>query len=176
MTELKYKVGDKVRMLADFSTLKKGEEHSIIQVDHCDDILPYKISGKWPPRSTYEHLPSEPNNDDLLNNTTPFGLLSPDVQDRMKAWEHGWEFWQGKNVGWIVFKPNWVSERVYRCLPAPVEPKRITTWHNVYKNSLSFGRRTRDEVEEYAGSGRTAVYRIERNEDGSNPEIFVEEV
>jgi len=55
-------------------------------------------------------------------------------------------------------------------------PKRITTWHNVYDGWISpphsrrgdtdLGRNPRD---------RLCVYRILRNEDGSNPEIFVEE-
>ena len=55
--------------------------------------------------------------------------------------------------------------------------KRITSWHNVYDGWISpphsrrgdtdLGRNPRD---------RLCVYRIERNEDGSNPEIFVEEV
>ena len=55
--------------------------------------------------------------------------------------------------------------------------KRITSWHNVYDGWISpphsrrgdtdLGRNPRD---------RLCVYRILRNEDGSNPEIFVEEV
>jgi len=53
--------------------------------------------------------------------------------------------------------------------------KRITSWHNVYDGWISpphsrrgdtdLGRNPRD---------RLCVYRIERDEDGSNPEIFVE--
>lgn len=56
-------------------------------------------------------------------------------------------------------------------------PERITTWHNVYDGWISpphsrrgdtdLGRNPRD---------RLCVYRIERDEDGSNPEIFMEEV
>jgi len=56
-------------------------------------------------------------------------------------------------------------------------PKRITSWHNVYDGWISpphsrrgdtdLGRNPRD---------RLCVYRISRNEDGSDPEIFMEEV
>ena len=55
--------------------------------------------------------------------------------------------------------------------------KRITTWHNVYEGWISpphsrrgdtdLGRNPRD---------RLCVYRIERDEDGGNPEIFMREV
>lgn len=55
-------------------------------------------------------------------------------------------------------------------------PKRIITWHNVYDGWISpphsrrgdtdLGRNPRD---------RLCVYRIERDKDGGNPEIFVEE-
>ena len=59
-------------------------------------------------------------------------------------------------------------------------PKRITTWHNVYYNWIGpqcFSRSDADKVadQELLG-GRLCVYRIERDEDGGNPEIFVEEV
>ena len=62
-------------------------------------------------------------------------------------------------------------------------PKRITTWHNVYGNwvsSMYFTRSHADEhydvCKEFSPRPRLCVYRIERNEDGSNPKIFVEEV
>ena len=55
-------------------------------------------------------------------------------------------------------------------------PKRIATWHNVYANQLSRSIYNRAEVDSYCGQGRLCVYRIERDEDGGNPEIFVEEV
>ena len=55
-------------------------------------------------------------------------------------------------------------------------PKRITTWHNVYKDWVGPAALTRIEVDGEAMTGRLCVYRIERDEDGRNPEIFVEEV
>ena len=47
-------------------------------------------------------------------------------------------------------------------------PKRTTTWHNVYSDSIT--------AHAYSRKKRLCVYRIERDEDGGNPEIFVEDV
>jgi hypothetical protein len=61
-------------------------------------------------------------------------------------------------------------------------PKRITTWHNVYGDWISPQRSTRsdadlgDHSEGYLAEERFCVYRIERDEDGGNFEIFVEDV
>jgi len=55
-------------------------------------------------------------------------------------------------------------------------PKRIATWHNVYGDLMSAGFYTRSAADEVAYAGRLCVYRIERDEDGGNPEIFVEKV
>jgi hypothetical protein len=51
-------------------------------------------------------------------------------------------------------------------------PKRITTWHNVYEGWVGAS----NKVNRGATENRLCVYRIERDEDGGNPEIFVEEV
>ena len=59
------------------------------------------------------------------------------------------------------------------------KPKRIITWHNVYQDAtLGYNSFTsRDQTFPHSvGLKGICVYRIERNEDGSNPEIFVEEV
>jgi len=56
-------------------------------------------------------------------------------------------------------------------------PKRIATWHNVYKTWLGLQCAAREYADACKdGENRLCVYRIERDEDGSNPEIFVEEV
>ena len=62
-------------------------------------------------------------------------------------------------------------------------PKRITTWHNVYGGWVDHQSSTRKLADEhheackgFRSRPRPCVYRIERDEDGSNPEIFVEEV
>ena len=55
--------------------------------------------------------------------------------------------------------------------------KRITTWHNVYDNSIGPQRFNRRHSDDSRGRhDRLCVYRIERDEDGGNPEIFVEKV
>ena len=62
-------------------------------------------------------------------------------------------------------------------------PKRITTWHNVYGDMVVHQCSTRSDADDIdtsleiaLGCERLCVYRIERDEDGGNPEIFVEEV
>ncbi len=56
-------------------------------------------------------------------------------------------------------------------------PKRITTWHNVYAKWIGGSCSSRRKADDMAGNdNRPCVYRIERDEDGGNPEIFVEEV
>ena len=56
-------------------------------------------------------------------------------------------------------------------------PKRIITWHNVYKTWLGLQCAAREYADACKdGENRLCVYRIERDEDGGNPEIFVEEV
>ena len=62
-------------------------------------------------------------------------------------------------------------------------PKRITTWHNVYGDLIDHHCSTRSDADDIdtsleiaLGSERLCVYRIERDEDGGNPEIFVVEV
>lgn len=55
-------------------------------------------------------------------------------------------------------------------------PKRITTCHNVYEAWIGPQCRTRSDADESAYSARLCVYRIERDEDGGNHEMFKEEV
>jgi hypothetical protein len=61
-------------------------------------------------------------------------------------------------------------------------PKRITTWHNVYGDWVGTQFLTRELADEHHDSckairsrPRLCVYRIERDEEGSSPEIFEEE-
>ena len=60
--------------------------------------------------------------------------------------------------------------------------KRITTWHNVYDDWVTLQCSVRSDademhysVDDYLTEKRLCVYRIERDKDGGNPEIFVEE-
>ena len=56
-------------------------------------------------------------NRDLLENKIPFDLLEPDVQKRMKAWEHGWEYWNHYHKFWfLTLHPGFYDDKVYRAL------------------------------------------------------------
>ena len=55
-------------------------------------------------------------------------------------------------------------------------PNRITAWHNVYYDWIGRQWSTRSEADGWPSDDRLCVYRIERDEDGSNPKIFVEGV
>lgn len=53
-------------------------------------------------------------------------------------------------------------------------PKRITTWHNVHMDGVSSAYPNRKDADYWQAPARLCVYRIERDEDGGNSEIFVE--
>ena len=55
-------------------------------------------------------------------------------------------------------------------------PKRNTTWHNVYPDITSGSYSSRAAADNRRYSGCICVYRIERDEDGGNPEMFEEEM
>ena len=175
-----YKVGDKVRMLENFCTLEKGQVYEITEVtpdDHCQTC---KMAGKWPWTGLYEHLPPEPDNSDLFNNRIPFGRLEPDVQERMEAWEHGHEWWDGGGLNWFAVEEDepFYDDFVYRAKPAPVAPERVTRWVNVYSDSFagSIWKERKDADAYYSGS-RLAVWKITYDKDtGLNPVIEVEDV
>lgn len=74
-------------------------------------------------------------NKDLIKNTTPFGLLDEETQERMMAWEHGWKVWNGIIAdGWFdvasssQFAAN--SGYVFRAKPAP-EPEPVEVRHEL---------------------------------------------
>ena len=69
-------------------------------------------------------------NKDLIENTTPFGLLDEETQERMLAWPHGWQEWKHDSMGswWtdVLHRLMDVSNDglVYRAKPAP-EPVEV---------------------------------------------------
>ena len=123
------------------------------------------------------------DNKDLTENRIPFGLLEPDVQERMKAWGHGHERW---SLGvWVDASERLPLEYithfrdgvVYRAKPAPVEPERVTRWVNVYPNWVSDSTVSHAYSDSAAASNRIALWRITYDKDtGLNPVIEVEEV
>ena len=78
-------------------------------------------------------------NKDLIENTTPFGLLDDETQERMRAWPHGWQVWnQNENFadGWtdVAFSSQFVANSgyVFRAKPAPEpEPEPVEVLHEV---------------------------------------------
>ena len=78
-------------------------------------------------------------NKDLIKNTTPFGLLDVETQERMKDWEYGWEVWnQNENFagGWtdVAFSSQLDANSgyVFRARPAPEpEPEPTEVLHEV---------------------------------------------
>ena len=54
-------------------------------------------------------------------------------------------------------------------------PKRITTWHNLYKAYLSPSYRSRSEADRASTRNRLCVIRLEYDEDGGNFKTFTEE-
>lgn len=175
-----YKVGDKVRMLEDYSELVEGEVYRVEIVGRGDENLPIQVGehGDWPMVGTYE-LVTEEDNKDLTENRIPFGLLEPDVQERMKAWEHGWAHYVAGNVWCPVGKSRWFDDYTYRAKPAPVEPERETRWMNVYPTGVGSWYTTREGALSAtpAGEARIALWRITYDKDtGLNPVIEVEDM
>jgi len=82
-------------------------------------------------------------------------------------------FPDGSVVGWTrggrLFLRDLSAQDIYDT------PKRITTWQNVYDAWIGPHYTNRIRADENSTDDRRCVYRIERDEDGSNPELFVEE-
>jgi len=80
-------------------------------------------------------------NKDLIQNTTPFGLLDDETQNRMRAWPHGWEEWikSADDPVWskwieVAFSSQFTatSGYVFRAKPAPEpEPEPLAVLHEV---------------------------------------------
>lgn len=73
------------------------------------------------------------NDFDPTKNRVPFGLLSEDEQEALKAWPHEWEVYKG--CEWVsITSSNWSESVVYRGKPAPVV---VTTWTPIYENGCT---------------------------------------
>jgi len=78
-------------------------------------------------------------NKDLIENTTPFGLLEHETRHRLMAWKHGWKVWnQNENFadGWTEVASSSQlaanSGYVFRAKPAPEpEPEPVEVLHEV---------------------------------------------
>jgi hypothetical protein len=183
---MEYELGKKLRLLRDGLTVKKGAIGKIVKISPVDDLHPIAArfqTDRWhtPMHETYwleagafELIKNEDEAPvDLTKITTPFGLLDEDTQQRLQSWPHGWEAF--KSDGWVTTQPKWAPSVTYRAKPAP---ERKCVWINVYEGNAARSavtRPSRGSADYAAAADRTAVWRIEYNEDGSDPEIFVED-
>ena len=77
-------------------------------------------------------------NKDLIENTTPFGLLEHETRHRLMAWKHGWQEWEDDGMGrrWsdVLHRLTDVVNDglTYRAKPAPEpEPEPVEVLHEV---------------------------------------------
>lgn len=107
-------------------------------------------------------------------NRIPWGLLTEDEQAALQACEHGWEGYAYSRGTWLdTISDTWARTTIYRAKPAP---KRVVTWHNVYPDFVDGGYDSKRAAYIHTLCKCICVYRIERNEDGSDPTIEVEDV
>jgi len=97
---------------------------------------------------------------DPTTNRIPFGLLTPEEQEALKAWPHGWEFHKGWVDEWVPAPgPAWAMQAVYRGKPAPVVTSK---WFNVYPNGLvPRGHSNRKAADKCHNGDRIAVLRVD---------------
>jgi hypothetical protein len=68
---------------------------------------------------------------DPTTNRIPFGLLTPEEQDMLQAWPHGWQAYKG--CEWVsITSSNWNESVVYRGKPAP---KVKSYWFNIHRGN-----------------------------------------
>ena len=121
------------------------------------------------------------DNTDLTENRIPFGLLEPDVQERMKAWEHGHEWWflgvwaEASERLPLEYIAHFQDGVVYRAKLAPVEPERVTQWVNAYPSGITTWP-SLERAQNWSNKSRIALWRITYDkETGLNPVIEVED-
>ena len=110
---------------------------------------------------------------DPTTNLLPCGMLTKEKHAALEAWPHGWECYSTDGIWVTVTALHWLPCVIYRGKPGP---KRIVTWHNVYEGRLGGWFNSREEADDQQLKDRLCVYRITRNEDGSDPQIEVDGV
>ena len=102
---------------------------------------------------------------DLTQITCPFGMLDDDTQERLKACDET-EFWNdGRWNETTGFKFQYLT---YRAKP---QPKRFVAWVPWDADDDAVCCETRKDAVWYLKNYGGYIYRIERDEDGSNPTI-----
>ena len=108
---------------------------------------------------------------DLSNNRVPFGLLTEEEQEHLKNWEDGIEFWTGSC--WTpVRQCHRATMTPYRTVSPPKRVERFWVWDAEGDSDVFFTlEEAMNELERHGGT----IYRITRNDDGSDPQIEVVE-
>lgn len=98
------------------------------------------------------------NDFDPTTNRVPYGLLTPEEQEALKAWPHEMEYYLLD--GWRpIIEPSWENGVVYRGNPTPVVTSK---WFNLYQfGLLGIPLNSRKEADECAAGERIAVLRID---------------
>ena len=109
--------------------------------------------------------------EDLTQITCPFGMLNDGMQSRLMACDDV-EVWDGQQ--WVNNEASaWFCYYTYRAKP---KPKRVVSWLQWDHDDEAVCCEYRNEaglcIREYGGY----IYKIERDEDGSNPTIELVEV
>jgi len=174
---------------------REGNEAHIFYIT-TDDVLyqvsgQIKVDGEWEAESwniygSYHDGEEHPfdlvevvvkatTDFDPTQNRIPFGLLTEEEQEILRNWPHGVEFYIGCDEWNEIRNPSYSIGITYR---AKLLPERIVSWHNVYEGGFGgpYDSREKADYMDISSELRTCVYRIERDADGSNPEIFVEDV
>ena len=94
---------------------------------------------------------------DPTTNLIQYDLLTPEQQEELKAWPHGYECYCGNGV-WRGCNLYWDKYYVYRGKPAPVV---TSVWFNGQKDWVDGPYKTREEADDVAGTSRIAVLRID---------------
>ena len=96
---------------------------------------------------------------DPTTNRVPFGFLTPDEHESLRAWPHGWQYYDPDFEYWAHSKgDNWVNSFVYRGNPAPVV---TSAWFNVYPTNVYGNYKSRETAYYNAFPRRIAVLRID---------------
>ena len=108
---------------------------------------------------------------DLSNNRVPFGLLTKEERDHLRNWKGGIEYHNG-SPGWRSCEPCWLHTSVYRTVSPPKREELFLVWDGQCSIHM-YGALTdaKEHTQKYGGT----IYRITRNEDGSDPQIAVVE-
>lgn len=138
------------------------------------NIYGSNIDGDEHPYDLIEVVEENTSDFDPTQNRVPSCLLTKGEKEILRNWPHGLELYDCFKCCWHdVIDPTFSGTLIYRAKPAP---ERIVTWANVYDGWIGPLHKSRKKADDSALVNRLCVYRIERDADGGNPEISVEDV